>query len=153
MLKKRIIYFGQPALISCDGRCDKAWGRNSRPWRDPEAEEPDYLGDDELGTAPENPGTFEGGESKPSGVPLTDANRMNRWCARECERCKLSRPGEELERPRAEAKARDDEWSKIFDGEPLKRTPRPPSIYDWMRAGPEAWEEDAPLPARKREES
>jgi hypothetical protein len=46
-----------------------------------------YLSDDELGDAPEYPGTYEGGQGK---NPLS----MNKWCVRECERCTMSAPGE-----------------------------------------------------------
>lgn len=103
MLKKEIVYFGQKTTVICDGRCDKAWGINSRPQlfymesgeppRKLKAdEEPlDYddnifVGDDELGTAPADPGTYEGGHGKPSATPLDDSSSLNKWCVRECER-------------------------------------------------------------------
>lgn len=73
-------YMGVPARWRCDGKCGKAWGRSSRPWGDasnPEGFE--WLADDELPEAPENPGTYEGRDGK---VPLS----MNKWCVRECER-------------------------------------------------------------------
>lgn len=102
MLTKRITYFGQPAVIACDGRCDKAWGINGRPKKQLSKDEDDYVfkGDEELGTAPK-PGKTrvlsEGGDCKPSDVPLIDPEEMNKWCVRECERCYLSPPGKSKE--------------------------------------------------------
>jgi hypothetical protein len=61
MPSKSIVFCDQPAVIACDGRCDKAWGRNVRP-RDVNDE---CLPDDALGMAPEDPGTYEGGQGKP----------------------------------------------------------------------------------------
>lgn len=98
MLTKKIVFFGQPAVLACDGRCDKAWGINSRPKKQ-FSEDPDdyvFLADQELGTAPRDPGTYEGRDGKPSDKPLEDAEEMNRWCARECERCSLLKPSEPL---------------------------------------------------------
>ena len=50
-----------------------------------------YVRDSELGRAPgpgETVGISEGGHLKPSGSALGegDGERMNKWCARECER-------------------------------------------------------------------
>lgn len=113
---KTILFCGRSAVLACDGQCDKAWGINKRPRfyfqesleaarrlakgtppRDPD----DYIfvPDDLLGAAPADPGTYEGGHGKPSAVPLTDPSRMNKWCARECERCALLEPGEALVAP------------------------------------------------------
>jgi hypothetical protein len=50
-----------------------------------------WLSDDELGDAPVDPGTYEGGHAKPVGA--TSAEHMNKWCVRECERCAMSAPG------------------------------------------------------------
>jgi hypothetical protein len=91
-MEKQITYFGQPAKVACDENCNKAWGINNRPKIQLSEDEDDYayLSDDELGDAPENPGTYEGGHAKPthkSQIP-------NKWCVRECERCSLSSPGE-----------------------------------------------------------
>jgi hypothetical protein len=114
MLTKEIRFFGRSCTLVCDGRCDKAWGMNTRPKLfympdglralDPgeEAEDLDdyvYEGDDRLGAAPVDPGTYEGGEGKPSGVPLDDSSRMNKWCARECERSRIRGPGDVLRLP------------------------------------------------------
>jgi hypothetical protein len=121
-LSKIVLFCGRSAVLVCDGRCDKAWGINSRPRlyfqesllvpralaagehpRDPD--DSVYVADALLGIAPEDPGTYEGGYGKPSAVPLTDSLQMNKWCARECERCALREPGDErvspnLERPK-----------------------------------------------------
>lgn len=70
--------------MACDARCDKAWGINNRPKRRLSNNEDDYVwvGDDQLGTAPADPGTYEGDEPK----PRTPEERLNKWCFRECER-------------------------------------------------------------------
>lgn len=93
MLKKEIIYFGKKAVVACDGKCEKAWGINSRQKVQlDEANEDDwcYLSDEELDIAPTDPGTYEGGDAK----PVSKEERLNKWCSRECERCFLSSPGE-----------------------------------------------------------
>ena len=73
MPEKIITYFGQQAKVACDGNCKKAWGMNSRPlangrtYEDEyDGEELDYAADDELGEAPDDPGTYEGSDAKPS---------------------------------------------------------------------------------------
>ena len=115
-LSKTVLYCGRSAVLVCDGRCDKAWGINGRPRfyfqeslevarrlaKGTEPRDPDdyiFVPDDLLGTAPADPGTYEGDHAKPSVVPLTDSSRMNKWCARECERCALLEPGEALVPP------------------------------------------------------
>lgn len=84
MIARSIVFFGHPCLLVCDAKCNKAWGINQRPTNQLSEEEDDYewLADDELPEAPEYPGTFEGGEGK----PVDKSQRLNRWCARECER-------------------------------------------------------------------
>jgi len=105
VLTKRIIFFGQPATIGCDVKCEKAWGVNSRPKRylggDPDepgissdescsrADDYVFLPDSALPTAPVDPGTHEGSSGKPRSVE----DRLNRWCARECERCVMTKAG------------------------------------------------------------
>lgn len=92
MNEKIIIYFGQQVKVVCDRQCGKAWGINSRPRIEFDPEEPDdyaYLADYELGEAPVDPGTYEGGEAKPS----SPDKFPNKWCVRECERCCMSNPG------------------------------------------------------------
>jgi hypothetical protein len=88
MLKKQIVYFGQQCILACDGNCNKAWGINSRPKNQlSEEDEDDYewLSDNELKFAPQNPGTYEGDHAKPI---ITD-EKLNKWCARECERSSI----------------------------------------------------------------
>jgi hypothetical protein len=111
---------GGGEVLTCDGRCDKAWGINGRPklfFQEEEGrprrleagEEPRdwddyvYVRDSELGKAPgpgETVGLSEGGHMKPSDEPLEarDGERMNKWCARECERSGWDGP-RDLERP------------------------------------------------------
>ena len=87
-----ILYFAQEMRVACDGQCHKAWGINSRPKVQLSDDENDYafLADNELKTAPVDPGTYEGQDSKPA----SPANFPNKWCVRECERCARSKPGE-----------------------------------------------------------
>lgn len=100
MIAKSITYFGQPCILCCDANCKKAWGINGRPkvYLVGEDKDPDdyaYLADSELGEAPDYPGTWEGGEGK----PLSPATRLNKWCARECERSKIADPNTDFELP------------------------------------------------------
>lgn len=83
---KKIFFFGVPLLLVCDGNCAKAWGINLRPKNALSLDEDDYeyLADGELGIAPADPGSYEGGHGKPS----SPAGK-NKWCARECERSKM----------------------------------------------------------------
>ncbi len=84
-LTKEITWFGRPCLLACDGRCSKAWGHNGRPKVEFDAADPGdyaYLADYEVGVAPANPGTYEGGDAKPT----SEMYLLNKWCARECER-------------------------------------------------------------------
>lgn len=87
MHTKTIQYLGKPRVLACDGKCEKAWGMNNRP-RIKFDDDPDnfaFLADDEVGSAPADPGTYEGGCSKPS-----SHRGMNKWCARECERSDMA---------------------------------------------------------------
>lgn len=87
-------YFGNPVTLACDQQCNKAWGINNRPRVMLSMDEDDhaYLADSELDDAPVNPGTYEGDESKPNGAIW----RHNKWCARECERCRMVDRGEPI---------------------------------------------------------
>ena len=87
-----ITYFGQRARVICDRQCQKAWGIQNRPRVQLSEDEDDYafLADGELGEAPINPGTYEGGIGK----PLRPDKFPTKWCVRECERCAMSAPGE-----------------------------------------------------------
>lgn len=133
MLMKTIQYFGAPHVMACDGRCDKAWGINLRPGVYFDAngaavsqkkcndegsniihegqEPPDYddyafLADNEVGTAPARPQTWEGGDGKPAAVTLTNSAYMNKWCARQCERSVIVSPGEPINLPFTDPNAR-----------------------------------------------
>jgi hypothetical protein len=70
-LIKPVLYCAQQVCVACDGRCDLAWGRD---WQGPR----DWP-------APDDPGTAEGPDSKPK----SPEQRLNRWCARQCERSQL----------------------------------------------------------------
>lgn len=85
----RVLYFGRPHVLACDGRCDKAWGLNGRPRAFPDGalkrpDDDDYVlwADGQLGTAPTDPGTYEGFQGKPD----PEHKLRSKWCARECER-------------------------------------------------------------------
>ncbi len=67
--------------VSCDGKCNKAWGINSRPRNSDDTQ----IEDECLGEAPIDPGTTEGWDKKPKSLK----EFPNRWCVRECERSKL----------------------------------------------------------------
>ena len=91
-----IIYFQQKAVISCDLKCYKAWGTNTRSRVQISENEEDWawLADDELGMAPEISPTTEGDHHKPN--PSEEGNVHNRWCVRECERSVMTKPGEPI---------------------------------------------------------
>jgi hypothetical protein len=82
MICSRIAAFGTTGILVCDGRCDKAWGYDQRPHIKVSDEDIEYLADDELGTAPPDPGTVQGDDSKPQ----NENEYHNAWCERYCER-------------------------------------------------------------------
>lgn len=88
MIQKAVVMFGKPVTLACDANCDKAWGVNTRPSVQLSDVDDDFafLADGELGIAPIDPGTYEGGHAKPALRPMR-GDAMNKWCARECERC------------------------------------------------------------------
>jgi hypothetical protein len=90
--------FGLPCILACDAQCHKAWGSDSRPSIQLSDNEDDYayLADHELGFAPKNPGTYVGDDE---GKPITPEERLNRWCARECERANVAYPGKVVKLP------------------------------------------------------
>lgn len=95
MLTTVIAYGRKSCVVACDGNCAKAWGINNRPRIEFDAKDPDdmaFLADGELGEAPRDPGTYEGGQGKPGATP----SRHNKWCVRECERSETFDPGEAL---------------------------------------------------------
>ena len=91
-MKSTILYCGRSIVVSCDEKCNKAWGVNNRPKVQLSGDPDDYefLSDFELGEAPVDPGTYEGGHAKPT----NKAEIPNRWCVRECERCLFLEPEE-----------------------------------------------------------
>lgn len=102
ILVKSITYFFQAAIVACDGRCDKAFGINTRPKlpNDDDDAERVYLGDKEVGTAPDDPGSYEGGQGKPfAAFHAGNPDRLNKWCVRECERSVMVRPGQKIVLP------------------------------------------------------
>lgn len=94
MIHREIVFFGKPCVLACDAQCDKAWGINGgRPRVEIDPADPDdfaYLADHEVGTAAEDPGTYEGGEAKPTAYGDPGGRRLNKWCARECERSAIA---------------------------------------------------------------
>ena len=98
MIAKHILYLGNPLILACDAKCEKAWGHNRRPkvQLDPSNEDDyEYLADGELPVAPVDPGTYEGGHAKPA----EKADRLNKWCCRECERSVMVKYGEDFDLP------------------------------------------------------
>lgn len=100
MIVKAITFCGQPAVHACDAKCSKAWGRNARPRVSLSEDDPDdyaFLADHELGDAPADPGTTEGGHGKP--LAARGPGDVNKWCVRECERHFFGRPGDAVALP------------------------------------------------------
>lgn len=95
MIAKSIVWFGNEMILICDGKCNKAWGINERPKNQLSNDIDDYefLSDIELGDAPIDPLTYEGGQGKPG----LKENRLNKWCARECERSNIVRENEDFD--------------------------------------------------------
>lgn len=92
MLTMEIVFFHRKVILTCDGKCDKAWGVDSRPevQLSEDIDDFEWLSDGELGSAPLDPGTEEGWDKK----PVTEVDKLNRWCARQCERSRITKPGE-----------------------------------------------------------
>lgn len=140
MIAKAILFFGSPCVLACDAKCHKAWGIQNRervlmagdPYEDGISEkemfsrENDwaYLADHELGKAPDDPGTYEGDCAKPT----SPDERLNKWCARECERSTMVDVGEVIELP--------DFDHRYFNYAPHTRVPAERSDDD--RTGGEA---------------
>lgn len=90
-MQKHITYCSRKAILYCDGNCDKAWGKSSRPKIQLDENDIDdyyFLADSELDIAPEDPRTYEGFEMV--GKPKNEADKLNKWCARECERSSIN---------------------------------------------------------------
>ena len=115
-MEKEITYYGAPAKVGCDEKCNKAWGINNRPrvYLDisetqifglegtsiyPDTEDDinidnyAYCADGELPDAPIDPETYENDDAKPT----CKSEMGNRWCVRECERCQMSEYGKHNE--------------------------------------------------------
>ena len=96
MIEREIVYFGRRRVLCCDGRCEKAWGIDTRPRLELDLEDLDdfaWLSDGELGEAPVDPGTYEGSCGKPAPTEKLES----KWCARQCERSGVFAPGEDVE--------------------------------------------------------
>jgi hypothetical protein len=94
-ISKEVTAYGRRFVLGCDAQCSKAWGAGARPRVLLSADNPDdyaYLADHEIGAAPVDPGTGEGGDGK----PLVPSERLNRWCFRACERARWAPVGEPL---------------------------------------------------------
>lgn len=121
MKKQTILYWGENIVVACDENCNKAWGINNRPKIQlSQTDEDDYafLSDDELGNAPENPGTYECGIGK----PFSSAEFPNKWCVRECERCSRFNKGEvvilkDFSKRRYNVISKNYEWNEIEDSQ------------------------------------
>jgi len=92
MIKKKITYYGKPATIGCDEKCNKAWGTTQRPRsyflnEDTNPDDFEYLADQELGEAPIDPESYTGGQAKPK----TEEEKLNKWCCEECERSGITK--------------------------------------------------------------
>lgn len=94
MQEEIVIYLQQTVKVACDANCAKAWGLNSRPVVQVEegSNETEWVADDEFESAPDDPGTYEGGHAKPN----SPTEFPNKWCVRECERCLMAKPDETL---------------------------------------------------------
>lgn len=107
MYTQQIPWSGRAVTLACDGQCAKAWGINARPkvrfGNDPDDHA--LLADHELGFAPADPGTYEGGHAKPDGPA-----DMNKWCARECERSKIFEAGQTVALPEFSKRLYNQPW-------------------------------------------
>ena len=107
MHTKTIQWMGRTIVLACDGNCGKAWGITQRP-KQPLGDDPDdvaYLADGELGDAPADPETYEGGCAKPA-----SPGGMNRWCARECERSDMAATVDKLVLPDYNVRLFNQPW-------------------------------------------
>ena len=95
MITKQITFFGKETKLVCDAKCNKAWGINRRPkiQLSDDIDDYEWLSDRELEDAPLEVDTSEGGDTKPK----TKEERLNKWCARECERSKIVKNNEDFE--------------------------------------------------------
>lgn len=97
----KISHFGKEEFVVCDKKCEKAWGVSSRPKVNLDSQNPDdivYMADSDLGEAPRDPGTYEGGHGKPF-----NPDEHNKWCVRQCERSCFYKSKDEIESDNVEA--------------------------------------------------
>ena len=73
-----VIFLGQKMRVKCDRKCSKAWGMSNRAFYLTPTGDRCFYGDDALGEAPDNPGTYEGGDAKPA----SPDDFPNKWCVR-----------------------------------------------------------------------
>ncbi len=120
LLHSEEVFGGRRVVVLCDGKCEKAWGISQRPRVILSNDEDDfyYVPDGELGTAPIDPGTYEGDHGKPD--PGDGSDRINKWCVRECERSSILNPRRDqfrrphnFQRPRYNLAERQREADKI----------------------------------------
>jgi hypothetical protein len=85
----KVTYGEEKFVVICDGKCEKAWGKDLRPTEqnDLHPDKQYWLNDNELKTAPSFTSSSEGYYNKPIALPETH----NGWCANECERSKTLR--------------------------------------------------------------
>lgn len=143
-ISKEIRFFGHPCIVACDAKCSKAWGGSHRPkaYRMPSGEyvpmskkraalagldEDDYayLADGELGEAPLDPGTEEGGNPK----PYYPQDRLNKWCARECERSVIVDIGEPIILPDFSQRYYNRSPHDHAPAEPAPKQEADPDVY------------------------
>jgi hypothetical protein len=89
-MESNITVSNQPAIIKCDGKCDKAWGINERE-KIKLSDDPDdycYLSDRELGLAP----LLSTSTKRLKNKPTNKINFPTSWCICECERSVISEP-------------------------------------------------------------
>lgn len=114
MIQRQMTWFGRSATLACDGECHKAWGITQRPHIAFDPANPDdiaWLSDSEAGAAPAEPGTYEGGDAK----PRSPQERLNKWCARECERSRIAEAGEAIELPDYTKRRFNQPWKHFTD--------------------------------------
>ena|SRR5688572_4138428 len=109
MISKAIKYCGQPLILICDAKCSKAWGSIRPHISHSETDEDDveWYADDELPDAPACNGNWEGDQGKPT----MSSERLNKWCARQCERSVMIEDGKDFVLP---------DWGKRRFNQPWK---------------------------------
>jgi hypothetical protein len=108
LLSTEIAYFGRRCLVVCDRKCNKAWGFSHRPELRDKLDPDDvvWFDDSEVGAAPDDSHTYEGGQGKPN-----QPERHNKWCVRECERSNTIDVGQPI---------RCNDWSHRIYNQPKK---------------------------------